>query len=88
MKRWFFVGKNLYIFTISVAKPKNFVVFAATYVLYRYALLYGDFYMNSYSVDSNKAMERGDEALNASSLQFLRSIKRFIASSLLFFTQR
>jgi uncharacterized PurR-regulated membrane protein YhhQ (DUF165 family) len=28
------------------------------------------------------AMKRGDEELNTSSLQFLRSIKRFIASSL------
>jgi hypothetical protein len=26
------------------------------------------------------AMKRGSEALNASSLQFLRSVKRFIAS--------
>jgi hypothetical protein len=30
-------------------------------------------------------MKRGDEALNASSLQFLSSVKRFIASSLGFF---
>jgi hypothetical protein len=36
--------------------------------------------MNLYSVDSDEAMKRGDEALNASSLQFLRSVKRFIAS--------
>jgi hypothetical protein len=34
---------------------------------------------------SDGAMERGDEALNASSLQFLSSVKRFIASSLRFF---
>jgi hypothetical protein len=54
-----FVGKNRYIFTVSVAKPKNFVVFASTYVSYSYALLYGDFYMNSYSVDSNEPMKRG-----------------------------
>ncbi len=31
------------------------------------------------------AMKRGDEALNASFLQFLSSVKRFIASSLRFF---
>jgi hypothetical protein len=31
-------------------------------------------------------MKRGDEALNGSSLQFLRSVKRFIPSSLRFFT--
>ncbi len=30
-------------------------------------------------------MKRGDEALNASSLQFLSSVKRFVASSLCFF---
>jgi hypothetical protein len=30
-------------------------------------------------------MKRGDEALNASTLQFLSSVKRFIASSLRFF---
>jgi hypothetical protein len=30
-------------------------------------------------------MKRGDEALNASSLQFLSSVKRFIASSPRFF---
>jgi hypothetical protein len=36
--------------------------------------------MNSSSVDSDEAMKRGDEAFNGSSLQFLRSVKRFIAS--------
>jgi hypothetical protein len=36
--------------------------------------------MNLYSVDSNEAMKRGNEAFNGSSLQFLRSIKRFIPS--------
>jgi hypothetical protein len=38
--------------------------------------------------DSNEAMKRGNEALNASLLQFLGSVKRFIASSLQFFSQR
>jgi hypothetical protein len=33
-----------------------------------------------YCVDSNEAMKQGDEAFNDSSLQFLRSVKRFIAS--------
>jgi hypothetical protein len=47
--------------------------------------LFGDFCMDLYSVDSDEAMKRGDEALNASSLQFLSSVKRFIASSLRFF---
>jgi hypothetical protein len=44
--------------------------------------------MNLYFNDSDEAMTRGDEALNASSLQFLRSVKRFIASSLQIFPQR
>jgi hypothetical protein len=45
-----------------------------------HALFNGDFFMNLNSVDSDKAMKRGNEALNASSLLFLRSVKRFIAS--------
>jgi hypothetical protein len=49
---------------------------------------YGDFCINLYFVDSDEAMKRGDEALNASWLQFLRSVKRFIASSLQNFAQR
>jgi hypothetical protein len=68
------VGKNRYISVISGAKPKNFVVFAFTYVSESFVLLYGDFCMSPYSVDSDEAMMRGDEALNASSLQFLRSV--------------
>jgi hypothetical protein len=36
--------------------------------------------MNSYSVDSDEAMQQGDKAFIASSLQFLRSVKRFIAT--------
>jgi hypothetical protein len=36
--------------------------------------------MDLYSVDSNEGMKRGNEALNASSLQFLSSVKRFIAT--------
>jgi hypothetical protein len=40
--------------------------------------------MDSHNVNSNEAMKRGDEALtasfNASSLQFLRSVKVFIAT--------
>jgi hypothetical protein len=35
--------------------------------------------MDLYSVDSDEAMKRGDEALNASLLQFLSIVKRFIA---------
>jgi hypothetical protein len=44
--------------------------------------------MNLYFVDSDEAMKRGNEALNASLLRFLRSVKRFIASSLQIFAQR
>jgi hypothetical protein len=42
-------------------------------VLETFALFFGDYYMDLYSFDS-------DEALNASSLQFLSSVKRVIAS--------
>jgi hypothetical protein len=45
-------------------------------------LLYGDFGMNSFSFDSSEAMKKGNEVLNASSLQFFRSVKRFITSLL------
>jgi hypothetical protein len=38
------------------------------------ALLNDDFCMTLHNVDSDEAMKRGDEALNASSLQFLRSV--------------
>jgi hypothetical protein len=38
--------------------------------------------MDLLSVDSDEAIKRGDEALNASSLQFLRSVKCFIATIL------
>ncbi len=41
--------------------------------------------MDLYSVDSDEALKRGDEALNASSLQFLSIVKRFITSLLQFF---
>ncbi len=61
MKRWFALAikKNCYISLTPVAKLKNYVVFALTYVLESFARLYGDFCMNSFSVDS-------DEELNAS----------------------
>jgi hypothetical protein len=41
-----------------------------------------------YSVDRDEAMKRDDEALNASSLQFLSIVQHFIASSLQFFSER
>jgi hypothetical protein len=37
--------------------------------------------MNLYFVDSDEAMQRGNEALNAPSLQFLCSVKPFIATN-------
>ncbi len=52
----------------SVAKLKNIVVFAFTFVLDSFGLFYGDFCMDLYSVDSDEAMKRGDEAFNTSSL--------------------
>jgi hypothetical protein len=70
---------------ISVAKPKNIIIFAFTYVLECVALFNGDLCMDLYSVASDEAMKQGSEALNASSLQFISSVKRFIASSLQFF---
>jgi hypothetical protein len=66
--------KNRYISIFSVTKPKNFVIFAFIYVPESSALLNDDFCMNSHNVDSDEVMKRGDEALKASSLQFLRSI--------------
>jgi hypothetical protein len=64
----------------SVTKAKNFVFFLFTYVSESHALLNGDFFMILNSVDSNEEMKQGDEALNTSSLLFLRSVKRFIAT--------
>jgi hypothetical protein len=67
---------------ISVAKLKNIAVIAFTSVLESFALFYGNFCMDLYS---DEAMKRGNEVLNASSHQFLSSVKRFIDSSLQFF---
>jgi hypothetical protein len=49
-------------------------------VLESFALFYGDFSIDLYIVDSDEAMKQGNEALNASSLQFLSSDKRIIAT--------
>ncbi len=86
MKQWILLAiskKNL-LFP-SVAKPKNIVVIALTYVLESFALFYGNFCMDLYSVDSDEAMKQGNVALDASLFQFLSSVKCFIASSLQFF---
>jgi hypothetical protein len=49
-------------------------------VLESFAMFYGNFCIDLYSVASDEAMKRGNEALNASSLQYLSSVKRFIAT--------
>ncbi len=49
--------KNLLFFVVFVAKPKNIVVFAFTYVLESFARFFGDFCMDIYSVDSDEAMK-------------------------------
>jgi hypothetical protein len=40
--------------------------------------------MDLYSVDSDEAMKQDDEALNASSLEFLSIVKCFIATIFFF----
>ncbi len=65
--RWQF-KKNHYISIISVTKLRNFIIFAFTEVSENSALLYGNFCMNSHSVDNNEAMKRGDEVLNFTTL--------------------
>jgi hypothetical protein len=64
-------NKNSNISVISEAKPKNFIVFAYTYMSRSQAPFNVDFCMNLYFVDSDEVMKRGNDALNASSLQFL-----------------
>ncbi len=55
--------KNSLFFEVFVAKPKNIVVFAFTYGLESFALFFGDFCMEIYSVDSGEAMKRWSEAM-------------------------
>ncbi len=46
-----------FVFSIfSVAKSKNIVVYAFTIVLDSFGLLYGDFCMDLFSVDSDEAI--------------------------------
>jgi hypothetical protein len=84
---WQFLNKIEY-FRYFCSKAEKLCRLSFTYVLRSLALFNGDFCINLYSVDSDEAMKRGDEVVNASSLQFLGSVKRFIASSLQYFTQR
>ncbi len=55
--------KNSYISLISVAKPKNFIFLAFTHVLDSFALSYGNFCMDFYSVNSGEAMQRRSKAM-------------------------
>ncbi len=60
MKPWIplAIHKTICFSVISVAKLKNINVFAFKYVLESFALFYGDFCMDLYSVVSNEAMKR------------------------------
>jgi hypothetical protein len=68
--------------TIFVALWSYILVFASTYVLENFALLSRDFGMNSYRGNYDEPIKRDYELLNALLLQFFRSVKCFIASSL------
>ncbi len=50
--------KIYYISVVSIGKVKNIVFFVFTYALESFALLYGDFCMGLFSVDSDEAMKR------------------------------
>jgi hypothetical protein len=76
--------KNLLFFVVSVAKAKNNIVLCLYICVGECCPVFGNFCMDIYGVDSDEAMKRGDEALNASLLQFLSIVKRFITSSLQF----
>ncbi len=55
--------KNSVFFVVFETKPKNIVVFAFTYVLDSFALFYGNFCMDTFSVDSDEAMKLWSEAM-------------------------
>ncbi len=59
MKPWIplAISKKFVISVISAAKPKKIVLFAFTYVLESFALFYGDFCMDLYSVASDEARQ-------------------------------
>jgi hypothetical protein len=60
--------QNICYFRSSVAKAKT----SSLPLHMCFALFNGDFFMDLYSVDIDEAMKRGNEALNASSLQFCK----------------
>ncbi len=91
MKRWIpltISKKSSFFPYFPYQSRKTSSSFSFTFVLDSFGLFYGDFCMDLYCVDLDEAMKRGDEALNASSLQFLSIVKRFIASSLQFLSPR
>jgi hypothetical protein len=51
------IPKKFVISVISVAKPKNIVIIAFTYVLASFAPFYGNFCMDLCSVDSDEARQ-------------------------------
>ncbi len=52
-----FQQKLVFFCVFSVAKSKNVVVFAFTFVLDSFGLFYGDFCMDLYSVDSDEVRQ-------------------------------
>jgi hypothetical protein len=64
--------KKSYISLISIAKPKNFIIFAFTYVSESPALFFVEISAGIHIVLTE--MKRGYDELNASSFQFLRSL--------------
>jgi hypothetical protein len=52
------VQKKFVFSVFSVAKSKNIVFFAFTFVLDSFGLFYGAFCMDLYSVDSDEAMKQ------------------------------
>ncbi len=84
MKRWFSlaISTKICLFPLFPSQSRK-TLLSLLKLMCREILLcfYGDFCMNLYFVDSDEAMKRGDEALNASSLQFLGYVKCFIATN-------
>ncbi len=64
---------NSYIYVISAAKLKKIIIFAFTYVSESLVLLYGDFGMNAYSIDSGEAI-RGGEVLKLHHFNFSEAL--------------
>jgi hypothetical protein len=71
--------KNSFFFVVSVAKPKKNRRLCLYICVGEFCPVFWQF-LHEHSVDSDEAMQRGDEALNASLLQFLSIGKRFIAT--------